>query len=231
MAATVGTNILTVTGNAGIPITVAETLTNGIWSDVSNGTWSSGNGGNSGTWSTGIDSGTWVTTSGTGGTGVVTWTGTGNGVGAWSGATGSGTWSNGRGAGSAGTGVWSNLILGQNATPPNDAIVRYHEGIETVFTRQILANPTYLETFGYQAGTDLSTFAWNLSDQLARMFGYVNENGREIRVSLPDIAAYQLQLEGNKLTVYEYYDGRIVDIRNATTVFKTASGYEYYFQK
>ena len=63
------------------------------------------------------------------------------------------------------------------------------------------------------------------------MFGYVNENGREIRVSLPDIAAYQLQLEGNKLTVYEYYDGRIVDIRNATTVFKTASGYEYYFQK
>ena len=74
-------------------------------------------------------------------------------------------------------------------------------------------------------------FSWDLADQLARMFGYVNNDGREIRVSLPNIAAYELELVGNKLTVYEYFDNKIVDIRNITNVFKNASDYEYYFKK
>ena len=198
---------------------------------VYNGTWGRTTDGTSGTWGTGAGSGTWVTTTGIGGTGIVTWTGTGNGTGTWTSATGSGTWSNGLGTGGAGTGTWTNLILGQTATPPNDAIVRYHEGIETVFTRQILANPIYTNTYGYREGNDLMTFAWDLSDQFARKFGYVNKNGKEIRVSYPDIAAYQLQLIGNELTVYEYYDNKIVDVRNITTVFKNASNYEYYFTK
>lgn len=222
------------------------TITGGVTSggiavtNVNNGTWGSGSdaGGNtggenatSGTWGTGTGSGTWTATSGVGGGGTATWAGTGNGSGTWTSPTGSGTWTNGTGTGGAGTGTWGNLVLGQKATPPNDAIVRYHEGIETVFTRQIINNPIYAKTYGYQAGTDLQTFAWDLSDQFARMFGYINENRKEIRVSFPDIAAYQLQLVGNKLTVYEYYDEKIVDIRNLTTVFKNASGYEYYFQK
>jgi hypothetical protein len=78
---------------------------------------------------------------------------------------------------------------------------------------------------------NLQTFAENLADQFARAFGYVNANGREIRVGPPDIAAYQLQLIGNKLTVYEYYDNKIIDIRSTTATFKNASGYEYYFKK
>jgi hypothetical protein len=123
------------------------------------------------------------------------------------------------------------LVLGQMIAPPVDDVVRYHEGIETVFTRQIMADNAFAIMYGYQAGTDLQTFAWNLADQLARAFGYVSANGKEIRVSLPDVAAYQLQLVGNKLTVYEYYNNKIVDVRNLTTVFKNASGYEYYFQK
>ncbi len=200
--------------------------------NVNNGTWNSTNSGRTtGTWGNGIGSGTWISTSGTGGTGAVTWTSLGNGIGTWTSATGSGTWTTTRGTGGTGTSMLTNLVLGQTNIPPNDAIVRYHEGIETVFTRQIIANPIYASTYGYQSGTDLQTFAWDLADQFARMFGYVNSSGKEIRVSFPDIAAYQLQLVGNNLTVYEYYDGKIVDIRNITTAFKNASGYEYYFTK
>ena len=148
-------------------------------------------------------------------------TGSGSGDGG-----GSGTWDTGTVSGNT-----IPLVLGQTATPPNDAIVRYHEGIETVFVRQIIANQIFTKTYGYQEGTNLQTFAWNLADQFARAFGYVSASGREIRVSQPDVAAYQLQLIGNKLTVYEYYDRKIIDIRNMTTVFKNASGYEYYFKK
>ena len=198
------------------------------------GTWGTlpGTGpGTSGTWGTGTDSGTWRATTGTGGTGIVYWAGNGDGTGTWYSTNGSGTWTNGRNTGSAGTGTWANLVLGQKATPPWDAIVRYHEGIETVFIRQIINKPIFTQKYGYQEGMNLQIFAGDLADQFARAFGYVNASGREIRVSLPDIAAYQLVLVGNKLTVYEYYDNKIVDIRNVTTVFKNASGYEYYFKK
>ncbi|MFA6605325.1 MAG: hypothetical protein WCS88_05075 [Patescibacteria group bacterium] len=214
------------------------TWNNGVWTGGSwkneignSGTWNTDNGGLSGTWGNGIGFGTWVATLGTGGTGIVTWTGLGNGTGTWKSATGSGTWSNGTGKGGAGSGTWTNLVLGQKAIPPNDAIVRYHEGIETVFARQIMKNSLLAKKYGYIEGTNLQNFAWYLADEFAKMFGYINENRKEIRVSLPDIAAYQLLLVGNKLTVYEYYDNKIVDIRNVTTTFKEAAGYEYYFKK
>ncbi|MFA6572324.1 MAG: hypothetical protein WCT77_13940 [Bacteroidota bacterium] len=125
----------------------------------------------------------------------------------------------------------SNLVLGQIATPPSDAIVRYHEGIETVFTRQIIANPELARTYGYKEGANLQTFAWNLSDLLAKTFGYVNSSGKEIRVSEPDIAAYQLYVVNGILTVYEYYDSRIVNIQKITDVLRNKYYYEYYFQK
>ena len=123
------------------------------------------------------------------------------------------------------------LVLGQKATPPSDAIVHSLEGIETVFARQITADNVFAKKYGYQDGTDLQTFAWALADQFARSFGYVNGSGKEIRVSKPDVAAYQLQLIGDKLTVYEYYNNKIVDVRSTAASFKNASGYEYYFKK
>ena len=123
------------------------------------------------------------------------------------------------------------FTLGQTATPPVDDVVHYHEGIETVFARQIVGDTAFATMYGYQAGTDLQTFAANLADQFAKAFGYVSPTGKEIRVSQPDVAAYQLELIGSKLTVYEYYNNKIVDIRNVTTVFKNAAGYEYYFTK
>lgn len=208
--------------------------------------------GTSGNWTTGGGTGTWTTTSGTGGMGSAVWTSTGSGVGTWSSSSGSGTWRTLTGTiGSGSTGIWSGtdwgsllygnntagiinttpLSLGQTGAPPADAIVRYHEGIETVFVRQIVKDSNFTKLYGYQSGGDLQAFAWNLADQFARTFGYVSENGKEIRVSLPDIAAYQLQLNQNVLTVYEYYNNKIVDVRKATTVFKTASNYEYYFKK
>ena len=158
--------------------------------------------------------------------------GTGSGSGVNTGSSGGGV---NTGSGSYGSGIINNtkttLALGQNATPPSDAIVRYHEGIETVFARQIVADTAFAKKYGYQDGANLENFAWNLADQFARVFGYIDQGGKEIRVSVPDVAAYQLQLVGNKLTVYEYYGNKIVDVRNITTVFKSASGYEYYFKK
>jgi len=196
-----------------------------------NGTWGSSNGGLSGTWGTGTGSGTWVATSGTGGTGVTTWICLANGKGTWKSTTGSGTWDNGKGKCDGNSGTWTNLSLGQAIKPPNDAIVRYHEGIETVFIRQILANPIYLNTFNRSGANNSINFVWDLAHKFAKMFSYVDDSGREIRVSLPDIAAYQLQLIGEELTVYEYYDDKIIDIRNVTTVFKDKAGYEYYFER
>jgi hypothetical protein len=199
------------------------------WDRTGTGVWIPGSsgGGSAGTWGSGNGSGTWIATTGTGGTGVVTWYS--NGI--WTSATGSGTWKRNTGTGGANTGNTGTLSLGQTATPPNDAIVRYHEGVETVFARQIIANQTLAQTYGYTQGSDLQTFAWYLADEFARMFGYIDKNGKEIRVSFPDVAAYQLLLTGNTLTVYEYYNNRIVDIRNINTAFKNASDYEYYYKK
>lgn len=194
------------------------------------GTWgggSGGNGGGSGTWGSGTGSGTWTAKTGTGGTGLANWTSK-NGVCTWTSATGSGT---ATGCPLDGSGTWNHLVLGTHATPPIDAVVHWQEGIETVFARQIVRNTTLATKYGYQAGTDLQTFAWDLSDLFARMFGYVNQDRREIRVSLPDVAAYQLVLIGDQLTVYEYYGDKIVDIRNMTTAFKSKAAYEYYFRK
>lgn len=151
----------------------------------------------------------------------------------------SGSDQNGRGGGDRGENNGRNggiinttpLTLGQIILPPSIDIVRYGEGIETVFVRQITEDIEFAKIYGYKETNDIKSFAWNLADQFARAFGYVNANGKEIRVSSPDIAAYQLQLIGNKLTVYEYYNGKIIDVRNLTTVFKNASGYEYYFKK
>jgi len=203
------------------------------------------NGGGGGIWNFGTGTGNWNTNTGIGGIGIANWTQTGTGTGIWTSGTGTGTWTitNGTVDDTIGTwtegignGTWQNnqtptLVLGQIATPPSLAIVRYHEGIETVFTKQIMADITFAKLYGYVEGNNLETFAWNLSDQLAKMFGYVGTDGKEIRVSLPDVAAYQLQLIGNKLTVYEYYNNKIIDIRNTTTDFKNASEYEYYFKK
>lgn len=139
---------------------------------------------------------------------------------------------NGNGTGNGtGTANPSNLVIGQIATPPIDAVVHYHEGIETVFARQIVADINLAKNYGYQDGADLQNFAWTLADLLARTFGYVNSSGKEIRVSRPDIAAYQLYMNNGVLTVYEYYDSKIVNIQKMTDVLRNKYYYEYYFKK
>ena len=125
----------------------------------------------------------------------------------------------------------SNLKLGDTATAPDLAIVHYHEGIETVFARQIVANKILAKAYGYQDGANLQNFAWYLADLFARTFGYVNSSGKEIRVSKPDIAAYQLYMDNGILTVYEYYDSKIVNIQKMTDVLRSNYEYEYYFKK
>ncbi len=123
------------------------------------------------------------------------------------------------------------LGIGDTAIPPNDAIVRYHEGVETVFIRQIVKNTNLQKRYGYDFSVSLLRFAQNLAHAMAKDFGYVDGTGREIRVSRPDVSAYQLRLSGNKLTVYEYYLNKIIDIRNATSQFKNKNPYEYYFNR
>lgn len=125
----------------------------------------------------------------------------------------------------------NNLTIGQSAIPPVDAVVRYHEGIEHVLVRQIMANSQLAHLYGYKDGEDLQLFAWNLADIFARAFGYVAPGGKEIRVSPPDIAAYRLELNNGVLTIYEYYDGVIVNIQTMTSSLRSTYGYEYYYQK
>jgi len=140
---------------------------------------------------------------------------------------------NGGGNGNgSGNGTGGGYILGQILTPPELAVVRSKEGIETVFVRQIMANNELAKTYGYVEGTDLETFAWNIADVIARAFGYVNPNtGKEIRVAKADIAAYELKMEDRKLTVYEYYDSKIVNIQTFSTIMRNSYYYEYYFRK
>jgi len=198
------------------------------------GTWTGG-GWTGGTWT----GGGWIGNSWFGGV----WNGSQLGGGTWIG----GVWQNGNwsgggwasqigpvglgGGSGGGDGTPGSLSLGQTATPPWDAIVRYHEGVEHVFARQIINNTALQQKYGYQPGTNLEFFAWEVADLLARIFGYIDEDGREIRVSYPDIAAYELRLTGNQLIIYEYYDYKIVGIQNMTDIFKTKAGYEYYFKK
>ncbi|MFM7088937.1 MAG: hypothetical protein ACKOW9_05420 [Candidatus Paceibacterota bacterium] len=123
------------------------------------------------------------------------------------------------------------LVLGATATPPTDAIVRYHEGIETVFARQIRKNTGFAERYGYLGG-DIISFAWNLAHTFSKYyFGYINEENLEVRVSAPDVSAYELRQVGNALVVYEYYRNQIIDIRSRTVEFKDKNPYEYYFRK
>ncbi len=119
--------------------------------------------------------------------------------------------------------------LGDRLTPPSDAIVRYHEGIETVFTRQIMRNLSFARLYGYDDSMNLQNFADTLSHTFAKeYFGYIDASGLEVRVSKPDVSAYELRQVGGVLTVYEYYENVIVDIRNTTTIFKNKNPYEYY---
>jgi hypothetical protein len=122
---------------------------------------------------------------------------------------------------------------GTPATPPNLAIVHYHEGVETVFVRQIMNNPALANLWGYKSGQDLAAFANYEADQLARIFGYVGENGKEVRVVPPDVAAYELTISpDNIIGVKEYFGGYLISTRTINPTLKMPiNGYEYYYQK
>ncbi|MFH1608839.1 MAG: hypothetical protein ABH951_02360, partial [Patescibacteria group bacterium] len=123
------------------------------------------------------------------------------------------------------------LTLDQIIAPPDYAIVRYHEGVEHVFVKQLVNNLELAKTLGYREEMNLETFAWDMADFLARTFGYVSQSGKEVRVSPPDRAAYQINLKNGQFTIYEYFDSRIIAIRNITSVLKSKYYYEYYFTK
>ena len=121
--------------------------------------------------------------------------------------------------------------LGETVKAPVDATVRSREGIETVFARQIMQNFPLAKLYGYTDGGNLQSFAWSLADILGKAFGYVNSAGNEVRVSQPNVAAYELQVKDNKVTVYEYYNSKIVDVRTISSGFKSKGFYEYYYKK
>ena len=50
-------------------------------------------------------------------------------------------------------------------------------------------------------------------------------------ILIPDVAAYELQLDGTKLTIYEYYDSKIVNIKSMSSILRNKYYYEYYFSK
>jgi hypothetical protein len=140
--------------------------------------------------------------------------------------------SDGNDSSPTGTNGPRNPQIGDTAEPDVDDIVRYHEGIEHVFTRRIKISAILQRKFGFiETGLSLQQFAWDLAHTLAKAFGYVDSSGREIRVSMPDVSAYQIRVSGNKITVYEYYRNKIIDIRKLNSSFKDKNPYEYYFRR
>ncbi len=119
--------------------------------------------------------------------------------------------------------------IGSPANPLSDAIVHYHEGVETVFTRQIIRYPGLAKLYGYKTGNNLQSFADGLSHTFAQLFGYY-QAGREIRVSPPDVAAYELGLKNGMLAIYEYFGKKLTGIRTVHTVLKNRFDYEYYYR-
>lgn len=190
------------------------------WGIASDGT--SGGGAGAGT----AGSGTSTAGGGTSGSGSA-FSGTGTIGGGIFGSSSGGTPSSFGGAG----GIAPAPTVGSTAMPLSDAIVRFHEGVETVFARQIMNYPDFAKHYGYQAGMDLQNFAGELAHTFAQIFGYYSGGRREIRVSYPDIAAYEFGLKDGRLAVYEYYANKLTGIAVFTTALKNAYGYEYYFTK
>ena len=112
-----------------------------------------------------------------------------------------------------------------------DAIVRFQEGVEHVFVRQIMGISEIARAYGYQSNMDLQQFANDLAHRLAQIFGYY-EKGKEIRVLPPDIAAYELKIGSDGLLmVNEYYAGILISSRKINEIFKKPpAGYEYNFK-
>jgi hypothetical protein len=127
--------------------------------------------------------------------------------------------------------------IGDDANPPSDAIVRHHEGVETVFIRQIMRNTPLAKKYGYRDGEDMQKFSWYLAHFLGKSYGYVAKNKKEVRVRYEDVAAYELKEVGNTTTVYESFDNtgkgdfKITGVRKLNSLFKMIFKYEYYFLK
>jgi len=141
----------------------------------------------------------------------------------------------GIGNGSGNNGTTSNM--GDIVIPPNDAIVRYHEGVETVFIRQIKRNTVLQQKYGHKEGADLQAFANYLAHFFGKNYGYVAKNRKEVRVRYADVAAYELREIGGATIVYESYLNKttgnfeITGIRKLNSIFKLIFKYEYYFLK
>lgn len=114
---------------------------------------------------------------------------------------------------------------------PVDAIVRFQEGVEHVFVRQIIGIPSIARAYGYTPDLDLTQFANDLAHKLAQIFGYYDKK-KEIRVLPPDIAAYELKLGSDGLLmVKEYYAGILISSRKINDGFKKPpENYEYNYK-
>ncbi len=203
--------------------TYSGTSTGGVGPTSWTGTWKNGIGTGtcSGVKANGPTTGTWV---GDKGDGSIVMNGL-TGKGTWVGKDKDGVWM-GFGNGE-GTGL---LKIGSTVTPWDDAIVRYHEGVETVFIRQIMHRPDLAKRYGYKEGTNLLKFAQRLAHFWAIDFGYYTK-GKEVRVLPWDVAAYLLWENGNKLIVYEIFKEKVVAIRTVSSILKDKYNYEYYYSK
>jgi hypothetical protein len=163
----------------------------------------------------------------------------GSGSGGSSGGSGGSSTNNGSSSntGTLGGGVFGGSnptpppAIGQLGNPSSLSLVGNEEGIETVFIRQIMGNQGLAKRYGYREGTNLQAFAENLAHTFAQAFGYVSIDGREVRVIVPNKAAYEIGLVNNVLVVYEFFDNRLTGIATTNGVLKTPLQYEYYFNK
>ena len=175
--------------------------------------------------------------SGFGGSGSGGSSSSSSGAGSSSGGGGSSVSSSGNSTGTLGGGVFGSgnntppPAIGQMGNPSSLSLVGNTEGIENVFIRQIMGNSGLARRYGYREGADLQAFAQNLAHTFAQAFGYVSLDGREVRVIVPNKAAYEIGLVNNILVIYEFFDNKLTGIATTNGVLKTPTAYEYYFNK
>ncbi|PJC00603.1 hypothetical protein CO074_01635 [bacterium (Candidatus Moisslbacteria) CG_4_9_14_0_8_um_filter_36_20] len=109
--------------------------------------------------------------------------------------------------------------------PSPDSVVHQGEGVEHAYIRQLMHNP---EKFGYHGANNseaIRGWAETHAHQLAIEHGYVNPaTGAEVRVAIPNQAAYQLGADAQGHTVVrEYFAGQPTD----PTLAKGVNPYEY----
>jgi hypothetical protein len=100
------------------------------------------------------------------------------------------------------------------------------EGITHAFKHQLDSDPELLKIYEEKLGMDYESNKGAFLAKLAKEFGYIDEAGNDVRVSAPNVSAYQLNTDGS---VSEFYKGQFMESHDMGSAFEKPvdTGREY----